>query len=154
VRVAALALLIGCSQGSSAPAPTVAPAPAEKPIEVAVNPAQLELVAQQIEAGRLLFADHCASCHGDTGQGTDDGPQLTGKHALPVQPAAGAKRDVPFRSGADVYAFVAKNMPADDPGTLMPSHYDAVVAFTLSENGIKLDKPFAGSVAQLIVVNP
>jgi S-disulfanyl-L-cysteine oxidoreductase SoxD len=142
--------LIACSQGNSAPAPVVA----QKPIAVEPNAAELAALAVQVEQGKQLFAEHCASCHGDSGQGTDDGPTIAGKHALPAEPRAGSKRDVPFRSGADVYAFVANNMPADDPGTLAPDQYNAIVAFALSANAIKLDKPFDGSVAQLIVVNP
>lgn len=148
MRVAALALLIGCSQGDSAPAPV------EKPIAIEPNVKELAALATQVQQGKQLFAEHCAGCHGDTGQGTDDGPNLAGKHALPVEPRAGSKRTVTFRSGADVYAFVAANMPADDPGTLTQPQYNAVVAFALSANGIKLDKPFNGSVAHLVVVNP
>ena len=147
MKVAALAFLIGCSQGDSAPAPV------EKPIVVEPNAAELAALATQVDQGRQLFAEHCASCHGDSGQGTDDGPNVTGKRALPLEPRAGSKRGVTFRSAADVYAFVANNMPADDPGTLTAEQYNAVVAFALSANGIKLDKPFNGSVAQLIVVN-
>ena len=32
--------------------------------------------AQAIQAGRLLFADHCAQCHGDTAEGTKKRPSL------------------------------------------------------------------------------
>lgn len=31
---------------------------------------------QAIQAGRLLFADHCAQCHGDTAEGTKKRPSL------------------------------------------------------------------------------
>jgi mono/diheme cytochrome c family protein len=31
---------------------------------------------QAIEAGRLLFADHCAQCHGENAQGTKKRPSL------------------------------------------------------------------------------
>ena len=31
---------------------------------------------QAIQAGRLLFNDHCAQCHGDNGQGTRKRPSL------------------------------------------------------------------------------
>jgi S-disulfanyl-L-cysteine oxidoreductase SoxD len=150
VRLAPFAFLIACSPSSSAPAP----APVEKPIVAEPNAAALAALAIQVDAGKQVFAEHCASCHGDSAQGTDDGPTLVGKHALPAEPRPGSKREVMFRSGADVYTFVAKNMPADDPGTLAAEQYNAVVAFALSVNGVKLDKPFDGAVAQLIVVNP
>ena len=32
--------------------------------------------AQAIQAGRLLFADHCAQCHGNTAEGTKKRPSL------------------------------------------------------------------------------
>lgn len=151
MRLSLLAFLLACSQGSSAPPP---PPPVEKPIAAAPDPAELSALAVQVDAGKQVFAEHCASCHGDTGQGTDDGPSIAGKHALPVEPRPGAKRDVTFRTGADVYAFVAANMPADDPGTLTPEQYNAVVAFVLRVNGISLDKPFDGSVARSVALNP
>jgi mono/diheme cytochrome c family protein len=31
---------------------------------------------QAIQAGRLLFADHCAQCHGESGEGTKKRPSL------------------------------------------------------------------------------
>jgi S-disulfanyl-L-cysteine oxidoreductase SoxD len=140
--------LIACSQGNTAPAP----APVQKPIIELPSAADLSALALQLDEGKRVFADNCASCHGDKGQGTDDGPAVIGEHALPAAPPAGSKRDVKFVSAADVYAFVAKNMPGDDPGTLTPQQYTAVVAFALSVNGVKLHKPFDASVAQSIAL--
>jgi mono/diheme cytochrome c family protein len=154
VRLVAPAFLVACSQAS----PVSAPAPVQKPIAiepiVEPDPAERSALAAQIESGRQVFAEQCASCHGETGQGTDDGPSIAGKDALPLEPRPGAKRTVQFRSGADVYSFVAANMPADDPGTLTPEQYSAVVAFAFSVNGIKLDKRFDAAVASLIVLHP
>jgi mono/diheme cytochrome c family protein len=149
VKVALLGLLVACSSQSNS-----APAPAEKPIAVEPNPADLRALAAQVDQGKQVFAEQCASCHGDTGAGTDDGPAIVGKQALPVEPRSDAKRTVKFRTGADVYTFVATNMPADDPATLAPEQYAAVVAYVLSANAIKLDKRFDASVAALIVINP
>jgi mono/diheme cytochrome c family protein len=39
-----------------------------------VNP--LRDQPQAVQAGRLLFADHCAQCHGDKAQGTKKRPSL------------------------------------------------------------------------------
>jgi cytochrome c len=150
VRLALLAFLVACSPANTEPAP----APVEKPISVEVDPAELQALAIQLAEGKELFAEHCASCHGDRGQGTEDGPRIVGKHTLPAEPRSGSKREVIFSTGADVYRFVASQMPADDPATLTPAQYNAVVAFALSANGVKLDKRFDGSVAQLIIVNP
>jgi mono/diheme cytochrome c family protein len=35
---------------------------------------------QAIQAGRLLFADHCAQCHGDTAEGAKKRPSLRPPH--------------------------------------------------------------------------
>jgi mono/diheme cytochrome c family protein len=152
VRLAPVAFLFACSQGNSAPAP----APVEKPIVVEANPAAraaLGALATQQQHGMQLFAEHCASCHGDTGKGTDDGPLLVGATALPREPRAGGKRDMKFLTAADVHAFAAANMPADDPGTLAPDQYMAILAFVLGANGHVLDKPLDAAVAASIVVN-
>lgn len=153
VRLAPVAFLFACSQGNSAPASAPAPAPVEKPLAVEANPAALAALATQQQHGKQLFGEHCASCHGDTGQGTDDGPALVGRTALPREPRAGAKRDMKFLTAADVHAFAAANMPADDPGTLAPDHYTAILAFVLGANGHELDKPLDAAVAATIVVN-
>ncbi len=147
--------LVACSQASAPSAPPPPPPPAPKPIpaEPAPDPAVLQALSTQVEQGKQLFADQCASCHGDTAQGTDDGPALVGKTALPESPREGAKRTAVFRTAADVLAFAGANMPADDPGSLAPDQYAAITAFILRVNGIELDTPIDASVAVTIVMH-
>jgi cytochrome c len=136
-------LLLGCHSEPPPQAPQAAPA------------AQVSADATaQIEHGTQLYVAHCAKCHGDAGQGTDKGPPVVGKEAFPLAPRAGAKRDVEFRTAADVFAWATKHMPGDAPGTLSTDEYLAIFAFDLTANGIKLDKPLDGPAAQAIVLHP
>jgi mono/diheme cytochrome c family protein len=153
----ALAFLLACSPGGAPP--TVAPAP--KPAEPAPAPpprpdpvADTEAVEVQIELGKQLYADACATCHGDAGEGTEDGPPLVGEGVLPAEPRPGAKREVRFRTAADVYAFARTTMPADDPGALAADQYLAICAFALRANGIALARPLDPVTAQLLVLHP
>jgi thiosulfate dehydrogenase len=108
----------------------------------------------QIDQGKQLYVDNCAKCHGDAGQGTDKGPPVVGKEAFPKQPRPGAKRDVEFRTAADVFAWATKHMPGDAPGSLTTEQYLAIFAFDLTANGITLDKPLDGPAAEAIVLHP
>jgi hypothetical protein len=80
--------------------------------------------------GAALFAKECASCHGRRGQGVSDAPAVLGPGALPEYPRdnpasgvpgiqdpqqaeveqrtrrTGSKLRPPFRTAADLYAFV------------------------------------------------
>jgi cytochrome c len=111
-------------------------------------------VEAQIAQGQQLYGEKCASCHGDAGQGTDKAPPVVGKEAFPLQPRAGAKRNVEFHTAADVFAWASKNMPGKNPGSLSTDQYLAIFAFDLTANGVKLDKPLDGPAAQAIVLHP
>ncbi len=43
-----------------------------------VPPLQLDAALADAERGAALYVDYCASCHGDQGQGSDDGPPVWG----------------------------------------------------------------------------
>ncbi|HEY5947005.1 MAG TPA: cytochrome c [Kofleriaceae bacterium] len=153
MRLPAIAFAAACSQASPAPPPI--PKPVEPPVVIAApDPAELNALAIQLEQGKQLFAEHCASCHGDTAQGTDDGPALVGQAALPAAPRPGAKRDVTFTTAGDVFGFLVKNMPADDPGTLDSGQYASILAFALAINGVKLERPLDTDTAPTIVLHP
>jgi cytochrome c len=154
----ALVLVAACSTSPAPPpiahtVPRPPPPPAAKPVEApAASPAEREALALQIEQGKQLYAQSCASCHGDAGQGTGDGPPVVGADAFPAQPRPGAKREAVFRTAADVFAFAALNMPADDPGSLTQDQYLAIFAFDLTANGIELDRPLDAAAAHAIVL--
>lgn len=137
----AFAVALALSACSSSSKPPAAPAAAGDP------------VAAQIATGKDLYVARCAKCHGDAGQGTKDGPPVVGAQAFPLEPRAG-KRDVPFKTAADVFGWAAKNMPGDDPGALSTDELLAVFAFDLTANGVKLTAPLDGTAAAAIVLHP
>lgn len=118
------------------------------------TPSQPLTIEAQIEQGKQLYVKKCAMCHGDAGQGTTKGPPVVGPEAFPLDPRPGAKRDVPFHTAADVFAWATKHMPAGAPGSLSTDEYLAIFAFDLSANGVKLDHPLDGPTAQGIVLHP
>jgi mono/diheme cytochrome c family protein len=136
-------LLAACHHGSSPPATPPASSSSSPPTATA-----------QIERGKQLYVAKCAKCHGDAGQGTDKGPVVVGKDAFPEAPRTGAKRDVPFKTAADVFAWATKHMPGDAPASLTTDEYLAIFAFDLTANGVKLDQPLDGRAAQAIVLHP
>jgi cytochrome c len=104
------------------------------------SPKAYATFGEQVTHGQGLYAQHCAKCHGDAGQG-DKGPRVVGlqQGALPLNPPPGAKkRTTQFVTVADVANFVVRFMPGDMPGTLTTEEYLAILAFDLKANGIDL----------------
>jgi mono/diheme cytochrome c family protein len=135
-------VLIACSKSEPAP----------KAPEQPAGPMTAEA---QIERGKGLYVEKCAKCHGDAGQGVPDkGPPVVGPEAFPLKPRQGAKRDVDFRTAADVFAWASKTMPGNAPGTVSTDDMLAIFAFDLTANGVKLEKPLDGAAAQAIVLHP
>jgi cytochrome c len=96
---------------------------------------------EQVSAGQELYGQHCAKCHGDSGEGTDKAPRVVDlkKGALPVDPPADRKaRKTRFVTVANVADFVVKNMPPKKAGTLNTEQYLAILAFDLKANGVDL----------------
>jgi len=150
---AAAALVVACTGDKEPEVPEQPGMTNEEAPEEAPKPMGPQTFADQVKAGAELYGEHCASCHGDQGQGTDKGPRVVGaaEGALPLDPPAGAKaRTTQFHTAADVAGFVVKNMPADEPGSLKEHEYWSILAFDLHANGVelpnKLDARNAGSV--------
>lgn len=119
----------------------------EQANEPSMTPASGSLSFQdQANVGQRLYAENCAKCHGNNGEGKMSAsgmraPALVGiaNGALPLQPPEGSKyRKTEFRTVADVYDFVSHNMPPDNPGSLSSGEYWAILAFDLKANGIDL----------------
>jgi cytochrome c len=110
--------------------------------------------ADQASDGAKLYAERCASCHGDAGEGKKNTPPLIGTAALPLDPRPGAKvRKTQFRTAGDVLEFVSKNMPAKKPGSLQPEEYRAIVEYLLKANGVAMGpQPFDATTAAKIVL--
>lgn len=120
--------------------------------ELKERPATFE---EQVEFGAALYGEHCAHCHGDSGQGTEDGPQVVGAGALPYAPPEEREvRASNFETALDVFVFASQNMPADDPGVLSDEEMVDVLAFALFANGVSLDEPLGFENAESIVINP
>jgi cytochrome c len=111
--------------------------------------------AEQVTAGQKLYADNCASCHGNSGEGTN-APRVVGmdKGALPLDPPPDRKfRKTQFKTAADVAGFVVKNMPPNKPGSLSESEYYSILAFDLHANGVDLPNKIDGSNAASVVLH-
>ncbi len=126
----------GASQSSDSTAPAPAEQPAASPAP-AEPPAPANPAADAAARGATLYGERCASCHGDAGQGAK-APALVGKDALPLDPRAGSKRGVQFKTALDVFQYVKAKMPGDDPGSLSDEDARAIIAFDLKANGVDL----------------
>ncbi len=110
---------------------------------------------EQVALGATLYAEHCAKCHGDNGEG-DEGPRVVGlaQGALPLDPPPSRKvRKTRFVTVADVAEFAVANMPPKKAGTLSTEEYLAVLAFDLKANGIDLGRePLTMAKARELVI--
>lgn len=125
------AVLAPTAAGAVTPVgPTVAAAAtALAPTGVAVGTAAAAGAAasagQLADAGKTVFADNCARCHGDQGQGVT-GPALIG-------PSASYGR---FSNAEQLLNYISTAMPMDHPGSLTPQQYLQVTAYLLVQNNI------------------
>jgi cytochrome c len=157
-RFSVVLFVVACSHSSPPPAQPSAAAAMPVPV-VASSTASVETqpspeATAQIERGKQLYTEKCAKCHGDAGQGTNDGPAVVGTSAFPLDPLPGAKRTMKFHTAADVFTFASHTMPADDPDSLSVDDFLAIFAFDLTANGIELARPLDAAQAQAIVLHP
>ncbi|HZO14521.1 MAG TPA: cytochrome c [Polyangiaceae bacterium] len=128
------------------------PAPAEPETPEPAGPSAFE---QQATEGAGLYKEHCASCHGASGEGVK-APKVVGlkEGALPLDPPKTAKmRKTKFKTVADIADFVVKNMPPKKAGSLTNDQYLAILAFDLKANGIDLkDKKLDMELAKTLDV--
>ncbi len=110
----------------------------------------------QADRGAMAYWMNCMTCHGDKGQGlaafrqllpAEDqnctnhrchgGPQSPAGFSFPDAPAiVGPNALAPFETAADLYAFISKRMPYQQPGMLSSEEYLAITAFLMRENGV------------------
>jgi hypothetical protein len=116
----------------------------------------------QASQGATTFANECARCHGQRGEGLSMTPAILGPGALPefprsnagasdpalydpqmtqiqaqTRPAGAPWRD-PFRNAQDLYGFTAKHLPKDRMAEVKDGDYWAVVGYMLSAQGATL----------------
>lgn len=89
------------------------------------KPAPALYTEAQATAGKQLFADKCALCHGPNLEGRA-GPALKGKMFLSKEAA---------HTVAEIFRILAQNMPAQMPGTLSHDEYVKIMSFLLQQNG-------------------
>ena len=80
----------------------------------------------QAAEGRVLYAEHCASCHGPNLLGNESGPALSGK-AFQDRWAK--------RPAGQLFDVTATSMPSTNPGGLAARDYAAILGFMLYQNG-------------------
>jgi S-disulfanyl-L-cysteine oxidoreductase SoxD len=89
--------------------------------------------------GRLVYQEHCASCHGDKGQGTAGYPALVGGLGTLAthKPVRTVGSFWPYAT--TVWDYVNKTMPYQAPGSLKTDDVYSVTAYVLYLNGIIAD---------------
>jgi hypothetical protein len=109
--------------------------------------------------GAVLFAQGCAHCHGERGEGLAGASAILGPGALPEYPRdnsgpgsatptdpqqlqiqvqtrpAGAPWRDPFRNAQSLFEFVSGHMPKTETVALKPDDYWAIVTFIISAQG-------------------
>ncbi len=146
----------GSAPPAESPETAAASATPEAPMTPASSVTPPANFTEQVTLGQKLYGEKCAGCHGNSGEGTKDGPAVVGldKGALPLAPAATAKyRKTEFKTVADIADFVVKAMPPKAPGSLTAEEYFSILAFDLKANGIDLgDKKLDGELAKTLEV--
>ncbi|HEV7442810.1 MAG TPA: PQQ-binding-like beta-propeller repeat protein, partial [Steroidobacteraceae bacterium] len=84
----------------------------------------------QASSGATVYAQDCSQCHGASLQG-DSGPPLTGQT---FHQAYGVG------TAAQLYDFISRQMPQNQPGSLSQQQYLDVTAYVLSRNGVASGK--------------
>jgi S-disulfanyl-L-cysteine oxidoreductase SoxD len=106
-----------------------------------VNPAGDGLPAGSGTAasGALVWASHCAACHGERGQGNELYPRLVGREPEEGFPFGRQLRHVrtvgnywPYAT--TLYDYIRRAMPPTAPGSLQPDEIYGVVAWLLAKN--------------------
>ena len=88
-----------------------------------------------VAQGKQVFADNCAACHGDTGQGGIKDPLVGGQGTLASdKPIKTVGSFWPYAT--TLFDYIHRAMPYPTPGSLSNDDTYAVVAFILSLNGI------------------
>jgi len=126
-------LAIALAAAASA-APAAAPGAAKMPATFS---------AEQVEEGRRLFADTCATCHGPNLQGAV-GPSL-------IVPAfRNSYSNKPMRA---LYSRIISTMPAGQAGTLSEAQVLKLTALISASNGLPIGEAPVTSASELSARN-
>ena len=103
------------------PAPN-SPAPSLSEVDSSVPPSTSVLdgvfTARQASRGETRFRQVCAACHG-------------------ISEFRGGRFRLTWvgRTVGDLFQSISTRMPEDDPGSLSPDEYSAIISYLLRENG-------------------
>ncbi len=104
-------------------------------IDVRADGQGLPAGGSSVDQGRVVYADHCAMCHGDKGQGTPAPPLVGGQGTLatahPVQTVGSY-----WPYATTLFDYIRRAMPFNAPGSLTDDQVYAVSAYLLWLNGI------------------
>lgn len=104
-------------------------------IDVAPDGSGLPPGRGSVGEGAKIYAEKCASCHGDKGQGKPMDRLAGGKGSLATdQPVKTVGSYWPYAT--TLYDYVRRAMPFNAPQTLTPNDVYAVSAYVLYLNGI------------------
>lgn len=79
----------------------------------------------QAARGKMLYADSCSQCHGDTPEGTPIAPAMTGDDFF------GHYKDLSVEA---LYTKIQKTMPKGEEGSLKPEQVADLIAFLAMSN--------------------
>jgi cytochrome c len=140
IAVAATALLFSATAGQPAERynighPTTAAEIAAWNIDVNGDGEGLPAGHGSVAEGRALFAETCAACHGDKGQGGVADVLVGGRDTLnTAKPIKTIGSYWPY--APTVFDYVNRAMPFNAPQSLGPNQVYAVTAYLLFLNGI------------------
>jgi quinoprotein glucose dehydrogenase len=98
------------------------------PLAAAQSVRATSFSAQQSAAGRALYSQQCAPCHGAALEGGEAGPALRGQTFM------GKWANKPF---AELFELTRRTMPVTQPGRLPREQYGQILAHVMESNGIK-----------------
>ena len=121
-RLAALLLAGAAIVGACSPGPSDAPVPVAEPTPTPPRP-------DVTSEGGVLYARHCAECHGEAFEG-GSGPPLVG------QPFTRG-----FQTVFDLFKYVQSTMPMNAPDSLTETQYLAILESVLDRRRIEFARP-------------
>ncbi len=104
-------------------------------IDVAPDGAGLPPGEGSVRQGEAVYANRCASCHGDRGQGHPMDRLVGGASAIATKKLVKTVGNY-WPYATTLFDFVRRAMPFDAPQSLSPSETYAVCAYVLFLNGI------------------
>jgi len=111
-------------------------------IDVRPDGAGLPIGSGSVTDGEEVFANLCAACHGDFGEGVDRWPVLAGgaDSLAEERPEKTIGSYWPYLS--TVYDYIYRAMPFGEAQSLQPDEVYAIVAYLLYMNDVVTDEDF------------